>query len=162
MSHSLQKMTSAFLGGDPFNMPMQGRGDTMSLSTINQRADNVKTNTSKFTTMRGVSNNLTTNDIEGMQSPLSQREFPLSLKFDHFVTYRCPAKTSRLQASQQARIQQPELGHRQIRTKSAPCRTLQGGDQPEDERHRWSPPLGFQIPKQETGQRSPEPNLQLV
>ena len=58
-------MTSAFLGGDPFNVPMPNRSDLMSLSTINAKNDQVKTTTGKFSTMRGVSNNLNTVDIAG-------------------------------------------------------------------------------------------------
>ena len=41
-------MTTAFLGGDPDNVPMPGRQDLMSLSTITAKVDNVKTTTGKF------------------------------------------------------------------------------------------------------------------
>ena len=58
-------MTTAFLGGDPDNVAMPSRSDLMSLSTINNKVDNVKTTTGKFTTMRSASNNLATDDIQG-------------------------------------------------------------------------------------------------
>lgn len=48
---------------DPFNYPMPSRGDLMSLQTINARADNVKTTTNRFTTVRNTSDNLFTQDI---------------------------------------------------------------------------------------------------
>ena len=51
--------------GDPFNYPMPNRADLMSLQTISAKADNVKTNTNRFTTVRNTSNNLWTTDIEG-------------------------------------------------------------------------------------------------
>ena len=50
---------------DPFNYPALQRSDLMSLSTINQNKDSMKTNTKKFTTYRMASNNLTTGDIYG-------------------------------------------------------------------------------------------------
>jgi hypothetical protein len=50
---------------DPFNYPMLNRADLMSLNTIHQRQDGMKTTTSKFQTGRGLSHNLTTNDIGG-------------------------------------------------------------------------------------------------
>ena len=58
-------MTTAFLGGDPDKYPMPGRGDCMSLSTINNKVDNVKVTTGKFSTIRTASNNLATTDIQG-------------------------------------------------------------------------------------------------
>jgi hypothetical protein len=50
---------------DPFNYPMLGRGDCMSLSTINKMQDSSKTTTNRFATGRVYSNNLATTDIEG-------------------------------------------------------------------------------------------------
>lgn len=50
---------------DPFNFPMPNRSDLMSLSVINADKDLMKTTTSKFTSPRGLSNNLATNDITG-------------------------------------------------------------------------------------------------
>jgi len=50
---------------DPFNYPMPGRTDCMSLSTINDKMDNMKTTTVKFQSYRGTSQNLATNDIFG-------------------------------------------------------------------------------------------------
>ena len=37
----------------------------MALSTINNKADNIKTTTNRFTTARNTSNNLWTTDIDG-------------------------------------------------------------------------------------------------
>ena len=51
--------------GDPFNYPMPGRRDLMSLSTISQSMDQMKTTTKRFTTGRGDSSNLDTSDIAG-------------------------------------------------------------------------------------------------
>ena len=48
---------------DPFNYPMPGRRDLMSLSTINPQVDNMKTTTKKFISGRAESNNLNTSDI---------------------------------------------------------------------------------------------------
>mmetsp|Transcript_9374 Transcript_9374/g.14267 ORF Transcript_9374/g.14267 Transcript_9374/m.14267 type:complete len:92 (+) Transcript_9374:31-306(+) len=50
---------------DPFNFPPMQRSDLMSLSTINQQKDSMKTNTKKFSTMRTFSNNMGTSDISG-------------------------------------------------------------------------------------------------
>lgn len=50
---------------DPFNFPMPGRKDLMSLSTVNADRDAMKTTTSKFYTRRGLSQNLTVGDILG-------------------------------------------------------------------------------------------------
>ena len=50
---------------DPFNYPMPQRGDTMSLSTINNNRDNMATSTKKFNTKRYGSSNLDTSDITG-------------------------------------------------------------------------------------------------
>ena len=50
---------------DPFNFPMPGRKDLMSLSTLNAERDAMKTTTSKFYTRRGMSQNLTVSDILG-------------------------------------------------------------------------------------------------
>ena len=51
---------------DPFNYPMPGRKDLMSLSTIDFGKDNMKTTTRKFATGRFDSANLNTGDIDGM------------------------------------------------------------------------------------------------
>jgi hypothetical protein len=50
---------------DPFNFPMPGRKDLMSLSTLNADRDAMKTTTSKFYTRRGMSQNMQVNDILG-------------------------------------------------------------------------------------------------
>ncbi len=50
---------------DPFNYPMPGRKDLMSLSTIDFGRDNMKTTTRKFASRRFESTNLTTADIHG-------------------------------------------------------------------------------------------------
>ena len=50
---------------DPFNYPMPGRKDLMSLSTIDPNRDAMKTTTRKFSTRRFESSNLNTGDIEG-------------------------------------------------------------------------------------------------
>ena len=50
---------------DPFNYRMGSRADLMSLSTINQTKDNMKTTTMKFESRRQVSQNLNTRDIDG-------------------------------------------------------------------------------------------------
>ena len=50
---------------DPFNFPMPNRADLMSLSTINDKKDNMKTTTVKFQSFRSTSQNLVTNDIQG-------------------------------------------------------------------------------------------------
>lgn len=50
---------------DPFNFPMPNRRDLMSLSVINADKDLMKTTTSKFSSPRFASNNLSTNDIDG-------------------------------------------------------------------------------------------------
>lgn len=50
---------------DPFNFPMPGRKDLMSLSTLTAERDAMKTTTSKFYTRRGMSQNLTVGDILG-------------------------------------------------------------------------------------------------
>ena len=50
---------------DPFNYPMPSRGDLMSLQTISAKADNVKTTTSRFNSIRNTSDNLFTQDIQG-------------------------------------------------------------------------------------------------
>ncbi len=50
---------------DPFNYPPMQRSDLISLSTINQKKDSMKTNTKKFSTMRTFSNNMDTSDISG-------------------------------------------------------------------------------------------------
>ena len=84
---------ATFLGGDP-SIRMPGRSDLMSLSTINQKNDQVKTTTSRFTTMRGASNNLTTNDIAG--------KFLFAIH--SHVTVRCLTKTSWIKGNQQARV----------------------------------------------------------
>ena len=47
------------------DFPMPNRQDLMSLATINQKKDGVSTTTKKFTSMRTVSNNLGTSDIQG-------------------------------------------------------------------------------------------------
>ena len=44
---------------------MLNRADLMSLNTIGAKVDGMKTTTSKFATVRGVSHNLATNDIQG-------------------------------------------------------------------------------------------------
>ena len=68
-------MSTAFLGGDPDACPMPGRGDLMSLSTINNKVDNVKTTTGRFQTIRSVSNNLATSDIQGRYTASLQTNF---------------------------------------------------------------------------------------
>jgi hypothetical protein len=40
---------------DPFNFPMPGRTDCMSLNTITSMKDNMKTTTVKFSTVRSTS-----------------------------------------------------------------------------------------------------------
>jgi len=50
---------------DPFNYPMPNRVDTMSLSTIGNQRDGMKTTTAKFESIRTASNNLHTGDIHG-------------------------------------------------------------------------------------------------
>ena len=50
---------------DPFNFPMPNRKDLMSLSTIDAKKDYMKTTTSKFTSKRAASTNLSNADIEG-------------------------------------------------------------------------------------------------
>ena len=50
---------------DPFNFPMPNRTDTMSLNAIRAEQDGMKTSTVKFSTVRGNSVNLHTNDIDG-------------------------------------------------------------------------------------------------
>lgn len=60
-------MKGDFFGADP-TMRMSGRGDTMSLNTVNARADHVKVTTTKFCTKRALSNNLNTDDIAGKSS----------------------------------------------------------------------------------------------
>jgi hypothetical protein len=82
----------AFFGGDD-GVKMPSRSDLMSLSTINKKADAVKVTTSKFTTMRGASNNLTTNDISGKK---------LKIVVSNFVTYRRLTQTSWFEANCQA------------------------------------------------------------
>ena len=57
-------MNNTLGGSDPFNYPMPGRKDLMSLSTINQ-GDTAKVTTKQFTTSRYDSFNLQTKDIEG-------------------------------------------------------------------------------------------------
>ena len=47
------------------DFPMPQRSDLMSLATINQKKDGVSTNTNKFSSMRTLSNNLATSDIQG-------------------------------------------------------------------------------------------------
>ncbi len=56
---------SGFGNIDPFNYPMPGRKDLMSLSTIDASKDAMKTTTRKFATKRFESSNLHTGDIEG-------------------------------------------------------------------------------------------------
>lgn len=50
---------------DPFDYPMPGRRDLMSLSVIDQNKDSFKVTTNKMTTNRNISQNLTTQDIQG-------------------------------------------------------------------------------------------------
>ena len=50
---------------DPFNYQMPCRKDLMSLSSINYCQDGMKTTTMKFSTVRALSNNMTTRDIDG-------------------------------------------------------------------------------------------------
>lgn len=50
---------------DPFNYPMPGRKDLMSLSSIDFGRDSQKTTTRKFVTGRFESSNLNTQDIHG-------------------------------------------------------------------------------------------------
>jgi len=50
---------------DPFNFPMPGRNDCMSLTSIQAQKDGMKTTTVKFSSTRGNSMNLHTGDIEG-------------------------------------------------------------------------------------------------
>lgn len=50
---------------DPFDYPMPGRKDLMSLSVINQGKDGFKTTTTKMVTNRNASTNLNTHDIDG-------------------------------------------------------------------------------------------------
>ena len=70
-SHHAGRATQAQFGGtatslgDPFNYPMPGRKDLMSLSTIDWGKDNMKTTTRKFQTRRFESTNLNTQDITG-------------------------------------------------------------------------------------------------
>ena len=45
---------------DPFDYPMPGRRDLMSLSVIDHNKDNFKVTTNKMTTNRNISQNLTT------------------------------------------------------------------------------------------------------
>ena len=45
--------------------PMPNRSDLMSLATINNKKDQVQTNTSKFNSIRNTSSNLNTEDIQG-------------------------------------------------------------------------------------------------
>ena len=53
---------------DPFDYPMPGRRDLMSLSVIDHNKDNFKVTTNKMTTNRNISQNLTTQDIQGAES----------------------------------------------------------------------------------------------
>ena len=57
--------TGSANSNDPFNFPMPSRQDLMSLQTMSAKADNVKTNTNRFSTQRNTSNNLWTSDIDG-------------------------------------------------------------------------------------------------
>ena len=59
-------MQSMYMG-DPYDYPMPGRKDLMSLSSIQGTKDGCKTTTNPFITKRMASNNLTTLDIEGAQ-----------------------------------------------------------------------------------------------
>lgn len=47
------------------DFPMPNRADLMSLQTINAKKDGVATTTNKFSSMRNLSNNLATTDIQG-------------------------------------------------------------------------------------------------
>lgn len=50
---------------DPFNYPSLNRDMVMSMQTITTRNDHVKTNTQRFVSPRGSSQNLDSSDIPG-------------------------------------------------------------------------------------------------
>ena len=80
------------------DFPMPNRQDLMSLATINQKKDGVSTNTNKFSSMRTVSNNLGTSDIQG-----KYEHTPKGLYADISITVdRCCAETARLPKGEQA------------------------------------------------------------
>ena len=55
---------------DPYNFPMPGRTETMSLSVINQKRDGERTNKNKFYSHRHHNQALETKDISGAQPKL--------------------------------------------------------------------------------------------
>ena len=73
-SAAFSRFGASYSGGfgpqDPFNYPMPGRKDLMSLSSIDADRDNMKTTTRKFATRRFESSNLSTADIQGASPKL--------------------------------------------------------------------------------------------
>ena len=81
------------------DFPMPNRADLMSLQTINAKKDGVATTTNKFSSMRNLSNNLATSDIQGKfdQNCVSKQIADKSIT----VARRC-SQAARLPAGQQA------------------------------------------------------------
>ena len=81
------------------DFPMPNRADLMSLQTINAKKDGVATTTNKFSSMRNLSNNLATTDIQGKfdQTIVSNHSADKSI-----TVARCCPQAPRLTVGQQA------------------------------------------------------------